>query len=52
MNVRQALSSEIVFLRIELDERSSIIEDTSKLPHFQKYISSKINKLPNSKSDH
>ena len=27
MNVRQALSSEIVFMRIELDERSSIIHD-------------------------
>ena len=27
--------SEIVFLRIELDENSSIIRDIFKLPHFQ-----------------
>ena len=26
--------SEIVFLRIEHDERSTIIQDISKLPHF------------------
>ena len=31
--------SEIVFLRMELDECSSIIQDISKLPHFQKYVS-------------
>ena len=31
----KALSSEIRYLRIELDERSSIVQDVSKLPHFQ-----------------
>ena len=31
--------SEIIFLRIELDEHSSIIRAISNLLHFQKYIS-------------
>ena len=34
-----AWGSEIVFLRLGLDESSSIIRDISKLPHFPKYIS-------------
>ena len=38
------LGSEIVFLRIELDERSSIIQDISKLPPFQS-VYLKINNL-------
>ena len=45
MNVRQALSSEkrlpstIGFLRIELDERSSVISRYLQVPTFVKYIS-------------